>query len=128
MSQDVLNPEWEDQEVINYIIQYLNKEDRKRLSRQDIQDVLDLIVDYYEAKGYMHDDDENDEEEVVEEAEIDEDEMFNFVHDRIAATPALKHVDDALLQQILDGEYQYGVTIGIYGSDDDEPEYGTYEE
>ncbi|HBZ33717.1 MAG TPA: hypothetical protein DEO38_01315 [Bacteroidales bacterium] len=127
MAKDILDPEWEDQEVIDYIIQYLNKDDRERISRKDISTMLDYIVDYYDDQGLIHDDDDDDANEVVDEAEIDEEEMFNSIRERVSADPSLKHIDDDLLRQVLEGEYHYGLSIGIYSDeDDDEPEYGTY--
>ncbi|MBQ9440324.1 MAG: hypothetical protein IJU35_07035 [Paludibacteraceae bacterium] len=124
---DILDEEWEDKEVVDYIVNFLDKSDRKRVSRQNIQDVLDYIVDYYDSKGYIEDDDNDEDTEVVSEAEIDEEEMFNFIKDKIAADDNLKHIDDDLLSQIIDGEYNYGVSIGIYDNDDDE-EYDTEED
>lgn len=124
---DILDEEWEDKEVVDYIVNFLDKSDRKRVSRQNIQDVLDYIVDYYDSKGYIEDDDNDEDTEVVSEAEIDEEEMFNFIKDKIASDDNLKHIDDDLLSQIIDGEYNYGVSIGIYDNDDDE-EYDTEED
>lgn len=124
---DILDEEWEDKEVVDYIVNFLDKSDRKRVSRQNIQDVLDYIVDYYDSKGYIEDDDNDEDTEVVSEAEIDEEEMFNFIKDKIAADDNLKHIDDDLLSQIIDGEYNYGVSIGIYDNDDDE-DYDTEED
>ena len=124
---DILDEEWEDKEVVDYIVNFLDKSDRKRVSRQNIQDVLDYIVDYYDSKGYIEDDDNDEDTEVVSEAEIDEEEMFNFIKDKIAADDNLKHIDDDLLSQIIDGEYNYGVSIGIYDNDDDE-DYATEED
>lgn len=125
---DILDPEWEDKEVVDFIYNFLDKDDKKRVTRAQIQDVLDFIVDYYDSKDLVEEAGEDDDEEIIEEAEIDEDEMFEFVRTRVLSEDHLANIDDDLLAQIIEGEYRYGLSIGIYSEGDDDEDYGTYED
>ncbi|MBO8460752.1 MAG: hypothetical protein IAA73_10565 [Bacteroidetes bacterium] len=100
---------YDDDAAVDFIYDFLDKDDRKALTKDDIQYVLDVIYDFYESEGLIQDD-------TAEAACIDEEKMFEFItkaakKDNIALT-------DDLIDQILEGEYQYGLSIGIYSEEE----------
>lgn len=106
-NQDLI--EFDDTEAIDFIMKHLPGELKGKVSEDDVQYVLDLVCDYYEQNDLM-DDDESDE---VQEATIAEDDMFNSIWQTIRKEKVADISEDAL-SAILDGEYEYGKSIGIY--------------
>lgn len=106
--------EYDEQAAIDFIWDYIDPQDKETLTKDDIQYVLDVVDDFYESEGYLNEDD------TAEEAMIDEEKMYNFIRD--AAKKDKVALTDELIQLILDGEFEYGVSIGIYQPDDDEEE------
>jgi len=104
MEQEIL--EFDDSQAIEFIKNNLPDEQKALIEDDAIQYVLDLICDYYEDSGLM-------EEDEVEESEIAEDDMFNYVA-ALMKKDKVYDLSDEQLQMILDGEYAYGKSIGIY--------------
>ena len=98
--------EVDDMECINFILNHLPEELQGKVSDDDIQYVLDLICEYYAANDLI-------EEDTVEEATIAEEDMFNFIMAAIRKEKIID-IDEYTLEVILDGEFEYGKTIGIY--------------
>jgi len=103
--------EFDDSLAIEFIKNNLPCEQKKQIDEDTIQYVLDLICEYYEANGLM-DEDDNEMYE-VEESEIAEDDMFNYISALVKKDKIFK-LSDEQLQLILDGEFAYGKSIGIY--------------
>lgn len=103
--------EFDDSQAIQFINNLLNEEQKKRIDEDAIQYVLDLICEYYDQNGLI-------EEDTVEEAEIAEDDILNFVTNMVKKEKVATLTEDDI-RSILDGEYQYGLSIGVY-SDSDE--------
>ena len=114
MKEDNEELVFDESEAIKFILNYLPEEDSKDLTEDDIQFVLDAIYDYYDANGLI--DDENDDEADVEETDIDEADMLNFVREQ--AKKQKMELTDQQIQLILAGEFEYGVSIGIYHEED----------
>lgn len=98
--------EFDDQEAIDFILDYLSSTDFSA-SEEEIQYVLDLIYEYYEQNDLMED------EVSADNAMVDEDEMLNFVF-KLMNKEKVFSLEKDVLQVILDGEYEYGKSIGIY--------------
>ena len=98
--------EVDDTECIKFILNYLPEDLKGKVSDDDIQYVLDLICEYYAENDLI-------EEDVVEEATIAEEDMFNFILAAIRKEQVIE-MDENTLAVILDGEFEYGKTIGIY--------------
>ena len=103
--------EYNESEAIRYILSYLPKEDSSRLTDDDVQDVLDAIYDFYESEGLVQ-------EDTTEGADIDEDVMFNFVRDQLQTMRS--PLTDEQIRLILDGEFEYGKSIGIYEEEEED--------
>ncbi|MBR1631944.1 MAG: hypothetical protein IJ680_08805 [Paludibacteraceae bacterium] len=109
--------EYDDQQVVDYILNWLDKDDRSRVTRDDVEYVLDLIYDYYVDRGLVSEDIPDSDEELIGQAEIDENDMFDYLMKRISEDKRSTLSSD-LVDQILEGEYQYGSSIGIYSEDE----------
>lgn len=103
--------EFDDSQAIRFINDLLNEEQKKRIDEDSIQYILDLICEYYDQNGLI-------EEDTVEEAEIAEDDILNFVASMVKKEKVVTLTEDDI-RSILDGEYRYGISIGVY-SDSDE--------
>ncbi|MBR3566548.1 MAG: hypothetical protein IKN91_09515 [Paludibacteraceae bacterium] len=105
---DDLDLIYDDDECVDFIYNWISEQDRKHILKDDIQLVLDGIYEFYESKGLIEDD-------TTEEANIDEDEMHEFI--RQYAKQENSKISDATIQLILAGEYEYGLEKGIYEED-----------
>ncbi len=104
MSEELL---FDEDAAVRFILDFIPEEDRAGLTEDDVVYVLDVIDEYYESEGLFSEDDDT-----TAEASIDEEAMYNFVlkaakKDNVALT-------SEQIQLILEGEYEYGVSIGIY--------------
>ena len=106
MSEEKDFIEVDDTECIKFILNYLPEGLKGKVSDDDIQYVLDLICEYYAENDLI-------EEDTVEEATIAEEDMFNFILAAIRKEQIVE-MDEYTLEAILDGEFEYGKTIGIY--------------
>ncbi len=112
MAQEKDLIEFDDTEAIKFILEHLTEEERARITEDDIQYVLDLINDYYDEQNFY-----DDKEEVVEEAEVPEDDMLQYI---MAAVKQDKdfNLSEEDVAAILDGEFGYGLEIGIYAEEE----------
>lgn len=106
MSEEKDLIEVDDTECINFILNNLPEELKNKVTDDDIQYVLDLICEYYAENDLI-------EEDTVEEATIAEEDMFNFILATIRKEKIIE-MDEYTLEAILDAEFEYGKTIGIY--------------
>lgn len=104
-----LGPEFDDDKCIEFILNLIPEEDRNGMTEDDVQYVLDVIYDFYQSAGLIADDD-------ATEGVIDEEAELEFV--RKAAKKDGINLTDEQIQLILDGEFQYGLEIGIYEEDE----------
>ena len=63
---------YDEDDAVKYILDFLPAEAKKRVGETEIEYVLDVIYDFYDEKGYV-------EEDSTEEANIDEEEMFEYI-------------------------------------------------
>lgn len=103
--------EFDDSDAITFIYNTLNDEQKKRINDDTIQYVLDLVCEYYDQNGLI-------EEDTVDEAEIAEDDIMNFVSSLVRSEKVVTLSDDDI-QTILEGEYRYGISIGVYSETED---------
>ena len=100
-----LGPEFDDSKCIEYILNLIPAEDRKGISEEDVQYVLDVIYDYYESEGLL-------DESVAKDSYVDEDAELDYIM-KAAKEDGVKLTSEQI-QLILEGEFEYGVKIGIY--------------
>lgn len=97
--------EYDEDDAVKYILKSLPADAKKRIDETKIEYVLDVIYDFYEENGLI-------DEDSTEEANIDEEIMFEYI---VKCSKKEKiDLSDEDIQLILEGEYQYGKSIGIY--------------
>jgi len=98
-------PVYDDDELIKFTLNLVPDEFKQRIDEDKIQWVLDVVYDFYDEKGYIN-------EDLAVEASIDEEEMFHYIVK--AAKKDKIDLTDEEIKFILDCEYDYGVSIGVY--------------
>ncbi len=100
---------YDEDEAVTFILNYIPAEAKVRIVDDKIQYVLDVVYDFYDENGLI-------DEDSTEEASIDEEEMFKFIIKCAKKDKIQLSEDDIRL--ILDGEYEYGKSLGIYTEED----------
>lgn len=100
---------YDEDDAVKFILNYIPAEERAGINDEKIEYVLDVVYDYYEENGLI-------DEDSADEASIDEEEMFNYImkyskKDKMELT-------ETDVQLILEGEYEYGKSLGIYTNED----------
>ena len=97
--------EYDEDDAVKFILGYLPDDVKPGIDDSKIEYVLDVIYEYYDENGLI-------DEDSTEEASIDEEEMFKFVQ-KCAKKDKIEITEDEI-ELILEGEYEYGKSIGIY--------------
>jgi len=99
--------EYSEDEAVNFIFNSFPEEAKKRINKDIINYVLDVVYDFYEEKGLLDEEDEK-----VTESFIDEEELFEYILK--AAKKDKINLTGEDIELILDAEFEYGKSIGIY--------------
>jgi hypothetical protein len=100
---------YDEDDAVKFILKLVPDELKTKIDEDVINYVLDVVYDFYEDNGLIDD-------ESTEEASIDEEEMLKYVM-KAAKKDKMKLNEDEI-QLILDGEYEYGKSLGIYTEED----------
>jgi len=100
---------YDDTASVAFIRNYIPQELKELLSDDDIVYFVDLIYDYYESRGYLSDDDADDEEPI----EIDEDELVDYVV-RNAQKDGVGKFDPDQIRFVVQGELEYCESINLF--------------
>ncbi len=101
--------EYDDDEAVKFILKMVPEEFKSKINDDAVNYVLDVVYEFYEENGLI---DENS----TEEASIDEEEMLKYVMKAVKKDKMNLTEDE--IQLVLDGEYEYGKSIGIYTEED----------
>ena len=96
---------YDEDEAVKFILKHLPTAQKNSIQDEKVEYVLDVIYDFYDEKGLI-------DEDTAEEANIDEEEMFKFLKKCVKKDKM--EITDEEIQMILEAEYQYGKSIGIY--------------
>lgn len=96
---------YDEDDAVKFILKYIPAESKGKITEELIEYVLDVVYEYYDENGLI-------DEDSTEEASIDEEEMFKFILKSSKKDKMELTEDD--IQLILDGEFEYGKTLGIY--------------
>ncbi|MDR1585429.1 MAG: hypothetical protein LBS07_04550 [Prevotellaceae bacterium] len=99
---------YDEDDAVKFILKQVPDEFKNRIDEDKIQYVLDVIYDFYDEKGFI-------DEDSAEEASIDEEEMGIFIA-KSAKKDKIDLTEDEILL-ILDAEFEYGQTIGVYNEE-----------
>lgn len=98
--------EYDDEAAIIFIQKKLPKE--LGVSDDEIQYVLDVIYDFYESKGFLN-------EDTDEEVEIVEEELLHYILKAVKKDEMdADKLTEENVQLILDAEYEYSESLGVY--------------
>ncbi|MCK9156855.1 MAG: hypothetical protein M0P12_12315 [Paludibacteraceae bacterium] len=100
--------EYNDNEAIDFILKRLPKEEKEKITRDDVDYLMDIIYDFYYDNGFLGESNSD------QSVEIDEQEMSDFIANRVAADGKGNYITEDVISDILDGEYEYCKSIGIY--------------
>lgn len=100
---------YDEDEAVKFIQNLVPAELKVKLNEDIINYVLDVVYEYYEDNGLL-------DEDAVEETSIDEEDMLEFVIKSAKKDKIDLNEDD--IQLVLDGEYEYGKSLGIYTEED----------
>ena len=102
-----LQLDYDDDESVSFIKNYLPQELKGKFSDDDLNYIIDLIYEFYEDKGFMDVDLEN------EEVEIDEDELIEFVVKQAKKNKVGKFTPEEIAF-IVQGELAYCDTLNLF--------------
>ncbi len=100
---------YDEDEAVKFIMNYLPAENKPKINEDAVEYVLDVVYDFYDENGLI-------DEDSTDEASIDEEEMFKFIVKCVKKDKMDLSEDE--IQLILDGEFEYGKSLGIYKDED----------
>lgn len=96
---------YDEDEAVKFILNHLPAEEKENIPDIKVEYVLDVIYEFYDEKGLIQ-------EDTAEEASIDEEEMFKFI--KKCAKKDKMDITEKEIQVIIEAEFEYGKSIGIY--------------
>ena len=100
--------QYDEDDAVKFIQNYLPQDLKGKYSNDEINYIIDIIYEFYEDKGFMSDD--ADEDAVVD---IDEDEMIAFVM-KSTKKDKINNFNSEDISFIIQGEMAYCESIGIF--------------
>ncbi|MDR0348072.1 MAG: hypothetical protein LBH90_01090 [Tannerella sp.] len=97
---------YDDEDVVEYIQNYLPQELKGKFNDDDINYIIDLIYDFYDTKGFLEGDDDSD-------IEIDEDELVRFVITNTQKDGFGKYEAEEIMH-LIQGELAYCESVGLF--------------
>ena len=101
MNESNMGLAYDEDDAVEFIQSCMPKENKGLLSNDDIIYLVDLIYEYYEEKGYLNDDAE---EEI--EIEVDEEDLINYVY-KHAKSANIKGLTVKVVEAVMEGELSY---------------------
>ena len=96
---------YDEDEAVKFILNHISSEAKTNIPDTKVEYVLDVIYEYYDEKGLIQ-------EDTAEEASIDEEDMFKYLKKCVKKDKM--DITEEEITQILEGEYEYGKSVGIY--------------
>ncbi len=96
---------YDEDEAVKFIQKFLSEERSNNMDETKVEYVLDVIYEYYDENGLI-------DEDTTEEASIDEEAMFQYISK--CAKKDKMDISAEDIQAILEAEYEYGKSIGVY--------------
>ncbi|MDY9919812.1 hypothetical protein PSM36_1354 [Proteiniphilum saccharofermentans] len=111
MSQEGKVLEYDEDDSLRFIRENLPEEMQDEFSDDEINYIVDLIYDFYEEKGYL---DENDDDD--SEVEINEDELLEYIGRNARKNKEILGRDytDEQIEAIVAGELAYCDTLNLF--------------
>lgn len=106
MSEEKEIMEYDEDESVKFIQEHLPEEMQGKISDDEINYIVDLIYEYYDEKGFLDEDNDDD-------VEIDEDELLDFVI-KNAKKDAIRDFSEEEIENIVAGELAYCDTLNLF--------------
>ena len=106
--------EYNEDEAVKFILNHLPAEIKKTVKNDDIEYILDVIYDFYHERGYLDEEDEESDEVV----DIAENEIFEYIINQVSIDQKSEQLTEPVVGAILDGEYEYCKSIGIFDEEE----------
>ena len=103
MSEKDMESTYDEEDSVKFIQSSMPDELKGQLSDDDINYLVDLIYEYYEDKGYLSDDADDD-------IEIDEEDLINYVF-KNAKSDNIKPFTIEQVEAVIEGELSYCDTL-----------------
>ncbi|SBW01938.1 hypothetical protein [uncultured Dysgonomonas sp.] len=100
--------QYDEDDAVKFIQNYLPQEMKGKYTNDEINYIIDIVYDFYDEKGFMSD--ETDEESVVN---IDEDEIVAYVL-KYTKKDKVNNFSEDEIAFIIQGELAYCDSIGIF--------------
>lgn len=100
--------QYDEDDAVKYIQNYLPQEMKGKYSNDEINYIIDIVYDFYEEKGYM--DESSDDSTIVD---IDEDELVAYVL-KNTQKDKINNFSSDDISFIIQGELAYCESIGIF--------------
>ncbi len=99
---------YDEDDAVKFIQNYIPQEIKEKYSDDEINYIIDIVYDYYDEKGFMNED--TDEDAVVD---IDEDEIVEYVL-KNTKKDKINNFSSEDISFIIQGELAYCESIGIF--------------
>ena len=106
MSDEKKVLEYDEDDSLKFIQQYLPEEMQDVFSDDEINYIVDLVYEFYEDKGFL---DEIDDSEI----EIDEEELLEYIFEN-AREDDIREYTDEQIEAIVAGELAYCDTLNLF--------------
>lgn len=108
MSEEKDLIQYDEEDAVKFIQNYLPQEMKGKYTNDEINYIIDVVYDYYDEKGFMND--ETDEESIVD---IDEDEIIAYVL-KNTKKDKINNFSSEEIAFIIQGELAYCDSLGIF--------------
>ncbi len=106
--KEVLN--YDEDDSVKFIQEHLPKDMQGKFSDDEINYIVDLIYEYYDEKGFLDEDNDDD-------VEIDEEKLLDFVitnAQKDAKKGAVRDFSEEEIENIVAGELAYCDTLNLF--------------
>ncbi|WP_080903733.1 hypothetical protein [Parabacteroides sp. Marseille-P3160] len=104
---------YDEDDSVAFIQNYLPQDLKEKFSKDDIIYIVDLIYNYYESKGYLTEEEDEEDEEIDNDVEIDEEELLDYVV-KNAMKDGIGKFEAEEIKQIVHGELEYCDSINLF--------------
>ena len=106
MSEEKKVLEYDEEDSLKFIQQYLPEEMKNEFTDDEINNIVDLVYEFYEEKGFL---DESDDSEI----EIDEEELLEYIFEN-AREDGIRDYTDEQIEAIVACELAYCDTLNLF--------------
>lgn len=111
MNESNMGLTYDENDAVEFIQSCMPKESKGLLSDDDIIYLVDLIYEYYEEKGFLN-------EDADDEIEFDEEDLINYVFEN-AKLAKIKGLTIDVVESVVDGEFSYCESLDQEDLDDE---------